>query len=97
MADPATDAAAYFDQALAEARAAAAQAYGLAETLARLLDASLAAQGDNHGRPVSLDDVLSHARQRGGEAGRAQIQALLRHLVDLTQPIQPERQEEPEP
>ena len=95
MADPATDAVAYFDAALAEARAAAARAYALAETCARLFDLALAGQGSRRGRPVGIDDVLSTARERGGEQARAEVQALLARYLDLTQPTQPEPQEEP--
>ena len=78
-----TDAAAYFEAALLDARQAAARAYSLAEVTRRLWAAAVAAQGDA-GEPVSVEDVLEDARRRGGEEGRAEVLALMTRYVDLT-------------
>ena len=93
-ADPSTDAVAFFGEALNAARQGAADAYDLADTTNRLWERSVDAQG-SLGGPVGLDEILAHAAMRGGEAERAQVQALLSRYLDLT--TTPEPEEEPQP
>ena len=76
---------------LAAARSDLTRRADRTEALAELVDRALDYAARTGTDPTDLDDLLAEAADRGGEAGRARVQVLMRRVVTDTEEDEWER------